>query len=174
MKYCPECGAELKEGAAFCDSCGAKIGEHDAGVGVRAGKSGMGMEKASLGTRFGSYIIDAIVVNVIGYALIFIFMVGGVEYAVASFLTLPISIGYFTYFFGNGQTLGMKALKIKLCRTDGTYPIGYGKGFVRVIGMSISVMAIGLGFLWIAIDKNKQGWHDKMAGTYVVVDKGDF
>ena len=174
LKYCPECGAELKEGAAFCNSCGAKIGEPGAGVRVRADKSGIGMKKASAGTRFGSYIIDAIIVNVIGYALIFIFIAGGAEYMVASFLTLPVSIGYFTYFFGNGQTLGMKALKIKLCGTDGTYPIGYGKGFVRVIGMAISGMAIGLGFLWIAIDENKQGWHDKIAGTYVVVDKGDF
>ena len=26
MKYCPECGAEIKEGAKFCDKCGAKIG----------------------------------------------------------------------------------------------------------------------------------------------------
>jgi uncharacterized RDD family membrane protein YckC len=25
-----------------------------------------------------------------------------------------------------------------------------------------------LGFLWIAFDKRKQGWHDKLAGTVVV------
>ena len=27
MKYCPNCGAEIKKGAKFCDKCGAKIGE---------------------------------------------------------------------------------------------------------------------------------------------------
>jgi len=63
----------------------------------------------------------------------------------------------------------MKAAKIKLCGTDGTYPVGYGKGFLRWIGMNISSLVIGLGFLWILIDENKQGWHDKIAGTYVVV-----
>jgi len=42
------------------------------------------------------------------------------EYAkVYKVIVLPISIGYFTCFFGNGQTPGMKAVKIKLCRTDG-------------------------------------------------------
>ena len=128
------------------------------------------MEKAGAGARFVSYVIDAIIVNIIGYALIFIFMVSGVEYIVASFIGLPVSIGYFTYFFGSGQTLGMKVVNIKLCGTDETYPVGYGKGFLRWIGMIISSLVIGLGFLWILIDKNKQGWHDKIAGTYVVVE----
>ena len=115
------------------------------------------MQKAGAGARFGSYILDGIIVNVIGYALIFIFVASGVEYIVASFIGLPVSIGYFTYFFGNGQRLGMKAAKIKLCGTDGTYPVGYGKGFLRWIGMIISSLVIGLGFLWIVIDENKQG-----------------
>jgi len=83
-------------------------------------------------------------------------------------LGLAIYTGYFTYFLGNGQTIGMKAVKIKLCGTDGTYPIGYKKGFLRWVGMTISNLVIGLGYLWILIDENKQGWHDKMAGTYVV------
>jgi len=81
------------------------------------------MEKASIGIRFVSYVIDAIILNLIGYALMFIAMTSGVEYMVAYFIRLPISIGYFTYLFGKGQTLGMKAMKIKLCGTDETYPI---------------------------------------------------
>jgi uncharacterized RDD family membrane protein YckC len=27
---------------------------------------------------------------------------------------------------------------------------------------------VGLGFLWIAIDSERQSWHDKIAGTVVV------
>ena len=27
MKFCPNCGAEIKDGAKFCDKCGSKIGE---------------------------------------------------------------------------------------------------------------------------------------------------
>ena len=39
---------------------------------------------------------------------------------------------------------------------------------VRWIGMLISTMVLGLGYLWILIDKNNQGRHDKIAGVYVV------
>ena len=83
-------------------------------------------------------------------------------------LSFGLLFGYYTYFFGTGQTPGMKRAKIKLCRTDGTYPIGYGRGFFRCIGMIISSQIFGLGYLWILIDKDKQGWHDKIADTYVV------
>ncbi len=41
---------------------------------------------------------------------------------------------------------------------------------VRYLGYFASLMPLGLGFLWIAADPRKQGWHDKMAGTVVVVD----
>ena len=30
-----------------------------------------------------------------------------------------------------------------------------------------------LGFIWIAFDKRKQGWHDKLAGTVVIQDEDD-
>ncbi|MGB7002203.1 MAG: RDD family protein [Halobacteriota archaeon] len=128
------------------------------------------MEKAGAGTRLVSYIIDVIILWVIGAIVGFIFMAFGAGYVAASIVIgILISLGYFTYFFGNGQTPGMKVMKIKLCGTDGTYPIGYGKGFLRWIGMLISALVIYIGFLWILIDKDKQGWHDKIAGTYVVV-----
>ena len=129
------------------------------------------MEKAGAGIRLGSYIIDAIILWIIGAILGFIFMALGAGYVAASIIIgILISLGYFTYFFGNGQTPGMKVMKIKLCGTDGTYPIGYGKGFLRWIGMLISALVIYIGFLWILIDKDKQGWHDKIAGTYVVLE----
>ena len=36
------------------------------------------------------------------------------------------------------------------------------------IGKSISALVLSLGFLWILIDKENQGWHDKLMSTYVV------
>jgi uncharacterized RDD family membrane protein YckC len=116
-------------------------------------------------------IIVNVVALVVGYVLFFLGV--SVLTVISTLLSLAISTGYFTYFFGNGQTLGMKAVKIKLCDTEGTYPIGYVKGFLRWIGMIISGLLIGIGYLWILIDENKQGWHDKIAGTYVVVEKED-
>lgn len=161
--FCPKCGAELKEGDKFCSSCGARISEE--------------IEMASVGARFVSCLIDDLILLVIMVPL-------GVAASVATSLAghagrlvllgimmaimIVIGIGYWVYFFGNGQTPGMIAMKIKLCRTDGTYPIGYTHGFLRWLGMLISKWVFYLGFLWIIIDKNQQGWHDKIADTYVV------
>ena len=39
---------------------------------------------------------------------------------------------------------------------------------IRYVGYFISAFFFCLGFLWIAFDRRKQGWHDKLAGTVVV------
>ncbi|MBX3651771.1 MAG: RDD family protein [Burkholderiales bacterium] len=31
-----------------------------------------------------------------------------------------------------------------------------------------SALPLFLGFIWVGIDKRKQGWHDKLAGTVVI------
>ena len=41
----------------------------------------------------------------------------------------------------------------------------------RYFASFVSLLPLGLGFLWVAFDKKKQGWHDKLAGTIVVRDK---
>ncbi len=38
----------------------------------------------------------------------------------------------------------------------------------RYLGYFASTIPLCLGFLWIAFDKRKQGWHDKLAGTVVI------
>jgi len=39
---------------------------------------------------------------------------------------------------------------------------------LRYIGYYISSIPLFLGILWVGIDKRKQGWHDKIAGTVVI------
>ena len=33
---------------------------------------------------------------------------------------------------------------------------------------------LSVGFLWAAFDRKRQGWHDKIAGTYVIYDDETF
>jgi uncharacterized RDD family membrane protein YckC len=42
---------------------------------------------------------------------------------------------------------------------------------IRYLAYFISLLPLGLGFIWIAFDKRKQGWHDKLAGTVVIIGK---
>jgi uncharacterized RDD family membrane protein YckC len=44
-------------------------------------------------------------------------------------------------------------------------PLG---AILRYLGYIVSGIVIGIGFLWIGFDKKKQGWHDKIAKTYVI------
>jgi uncharacterized RDD family membrane protein YckC len=39
---------------------------------------------------------------------------------------------------------------------------------IRYLGYFVSMLPLCLGFIWVAFDKKKQGWHDKMAGTVVI------
>lgn len=42
------------------------------------------------------------------------------------------------------------------------------QNILRYISYYISLFPLGIGFLWIAIDPRKQGWHDKIARTVVI------
>ncbi|MGA7985503.1 MAG: RDD family protein [Burkholderiales bacterium] len=42
--------------------------------------------------------------------------------------------------------------------------------FIRFLGYFVSIVPLGLGFLWIAFDRKKRGWHDLIAGTVVVYE----
>ena len=44
----------------------------------------------------------------------------------------------------------------------------WGQLVRRYLGYLISTAPLCLGFLWVAFDSKKQGWHDKFAGTVVV------
>lgn len=43
-----------------------------------------------------------------------------------------------------------------------------GQLVLRYLGYYVSAIPFGLGFLWVAFDPRKQGWHDKIARTVVV------
>lgn len=83
-------------------------------------------------------------------------------------LNLLVNLAYFVYFWSTtGQTLGQKALGVKVVRTDGQ-SLSVGTAMVRWIGMYVSFLALCIGVLWVIWDPNKQGWHDKLANTVVV------
>jgi len=44
----------------------------------------------------------------------------------------------------------------------------FGKLVLRYIGYYVSTIPLLLGLIWVGIDKRKQGWHDKIAGTLVL------
>ena len=115
--------------------------------------------------RFVASFLDGILLGVV-YSLLRAFM----NDDVASGLNLLVSAGYFTYLEGgaSGQTLGKRALGIRVIDLGAGGPIGYGRGFIRWIGRIVSAIPLLLGYFWMIWDKEKQTWHDKFANSVVV------
>lgn len=83
--------------------------------------------------------------------------------------TMILNMAYFTYFHGsNGRTPGKMLMGLQVISIDGK-PISFGIAFLRSVGYLVSSIVFCLGYIWIAFDKKKQGWHDKIAGTVVIV-----
>jgi uncharacterized RDD family membrane protein YckC len=125
-------------------------------------------EKASWWTRFFAVVIDSIAIGIVNGILTSVLYRGDTTGATG--LQTLLGVAYFVYFwsaYGKGQTLGMRALNIKVIRTDGSQLDLVG-AFIRYIGLIISIACIFIGVIWAAFDGQKQGWHDKIAGTYVV------
>jgi uncharacterized RDD family membrane protein YckC len=115
------------------------------------------LPRASFWERMGAGFLDFVLIGVIGA------MVGGPP---------PLALlGWIAYFAGmwtwKGTTVGGVVLGLKVVRMDGK-PVNLGVGLVRALGGAFSIMVLFLGILWIAWDREKQGWHDKLAGTVVL------
>ena len=125
--------------------------------------------RAGFWTRFAAYLIDIVLVVVAGSIVIELLR------AIGDLLFLLGIIGYYTYMEGGptGQTLGKRAVRIRVVDLHTGGPIGYQRAFVRLLGHIISGFFIDLGYFWMLWDGEKQTWHDKFAGA-VVVPEADY
>jgi uncharacterized RDD family membrane protein YckC len=86
-----------------------------------------------------------------------------------SLLSTAIGIVYFIGFWSAfAATPGKMLLGQMIVDSKTGQPIGAGASIIRYIGSFVSALALGLGYLWIIWDDQKQGWHDKMASTRVI------
>ncbi|TEU30558.1 RDD family protein [Alkanindiges illinoisensis] len=69
-------------------------------------------------------------------------------------------------------TPGKILFSLKVLDEKTGQPLTLNQSVIRYLGYFASTIVLGLGFIWIAFDGKKQGWHDKMAGSVVVRDYG--
>jgi uncharacterized RDD family membrane protein YckC len=69
-----------------------------------------------------------------------------------------------------GATPGKMAISAKIVDATTLARPTTGKLVLRYIAYIASIVPFLLGFLWVAIDRRKQGFHDKIAGTVVIYD----
>jgi len=76
---------------------------------------------------------------------------------------------FFGWFWTHGgQTLGMRAWRLKLLDRDGA-PVTWWQSLRRYLGAWLSLLVLGLGYLWIWVDRDQLAWHDRLSGTRLVI-----
>jgi uncharacterized RDD family membrane protein YckC len=77
---------------------------------------------------------------------------------------------YLAFFEGSpsGQTIGKRALGIRVIDFRAGGPIGFARGLGRTAARILSGLLCHLGYFWMLWDGERQTWHDKLATTVVV------
>ena len=132
-------------------------------------------------SRVGAYFLDVIVLVaplVVMFGVLFaldpdddsgVWVVVALLYVAA--LVLPFV--YFTVLHGNerGQTVGKRALGIRVVNAETGGPIGYGSALARyfvVALLGIFVVPLIVDYLWPLFDSKNQSLHDKAVKSLVV------
>ena len=85
---------------------------------------------------------------------------------VIAVFTLSTIVYYVFFWMMTGQTLGMMLLGLRVVTVEGRR-LTVWRAILRFLGYMIAALPFFLGFAWILVDNRRQGWHDKIAGTYV-------
>lgn len=154
-----------------------------------------GIAYAGFWIRFLAAVIDTIIVGV-PLVVVFVAVEGSalsafftcLNHAVTAGVTTnicqseyPTSVGYFEliglaaellYFVilwsQLGGTLGQRMLGLHVVDAATGRNIGIGRALGRFVGYVISSIPFDIGLIWAGFDPRKQGWHDKIASTFVV------
>jgi uncharacterized RDD family membrane protein YckC len=138
-------------------------------AGAGGGPSG---PRAGFWRRFGAAVIDGIILGVIASILTAILGGDSADRFSGTYqgIQLVLGVAYFTWLEGgaSGQTLGKKALSIRVIDFGGAGSIGPGRALGRYFARWLSGIPIGLGYFWMLWDSEKQTWHDKLTRAVVV------
>ncbi len=128
--------------------------------------------------RFGATLIDSVifaVVLMVPLALIYgenywidETMVHGVWDVLLSYVVPFIAtLWFWRRFLG---TPGKMVLRLRVVDARTGEPLPVGQCVLRYIGYFVSALPLCLGFIWVVFDARKQAWHDKIAGSVVIVE----
>jgi uncharacterized RDD family membrane protein YckC len=153
MAVCPCCSSEIPAGTRWCTMC-------------RASVTGSPEKLASPVRRLGGFVID---VAIPLFAILLVFGATGIRRGpLLGLLLLILYLSVAFVLYCSGTTPGKKIFALRVIKESGG-ECHLGSMLVReIVGKTISGAVFLLGYLWILFDRERQGWHDKLANTYVV------
>jgi uncharacterized RDD family membrane protein YckC len=140
------------------------------------------VEYAGFWIRLGASLIDSILVVMVTFPLLV--AIYGWDYfnqerssgmfaGPADFLiswVLPF-VAVIWFWRARQATPGKMALHLHVVDAKSGQTLSTGQSVGRYFAYIVSMLPLCLGFLWVAFDRRKQGWHDKLASSVVVRSK---
>lgn len=175
-KICPGCHRFNAAASAFCADCGVALPATST-VPLFGGPAGFWI-------RLVAFIIDAILL-----ALVQALLADRLGISAGDIDHLPWQEGLLRILpelvFGSavtavyamimvgtwGGTLGKLILGLRVVRHSDGGKVPYGLALGRSLAEFMSLIPIGLGYVWIALSPSKRGWHDYLCDTRVVYAK---
>jgi uncharacterized RDD family membrane protein YckC len=126
---------------------------------------------AAFWARALAFLLDAVIVTVIVVPIMVLgFGVREIptEQSWELLVFLAIAAAVIAFWRAFGATPGKIALGLKIVDARTGQAPRIGRLILRFLGYFVSAFPLYLGFLWAALDRRKQGWHDKIARTIVI------
>lgn len=178
-KVCSACRTVNEPAALYCYKCGVRLPDE-----IQFGVESIG-PPAGFWIRFVAHFIDQLFLGIIGFVISIILATFLVDTSIDGalyfdFTDVPLfmwwtlgiivalEVSYFTVAIGAwGRTIGKAMLGIKVIRRDGSR-VSYARSLARCLIYLIQLeLVIGLTFLVIAFNPEKQGIHDMICDTGV-------
>lgn len=136
------------------------------------------LQYAGFWVRLGATLVDIVVISIVIWVPLT--LIYGTDYWLGTRVihgvwdvllnyVLPIvaTIWFWRKYLG---TPGKMALKLRVVDAKTGQPLTIPQSIGRYFAYLVSILPLFLGFIWIAVDHKKQGWHDKLAGSVVIRD----
>lgn len=137
------------------------------------------LEYVGFWPRVGASLVDTILLGIIIYPLLTAFY-GESYWTSEEFVKGPLdfllswvfpAIAVIMFWVAKQATPGKMAVAAKIVDAKTGNAATTGQLIGRYLAYYLSMIPLFLGFIWVAFDERKQGWHDKLAGTVVVRQK---
>ena len=137
------------------------------------------LEYVGFWARVGAVLIDTVLLMAIEFPLLLAFY-GSAYFTADNSIQGPVdfmldfvfpTVATILFWFWKQATPGKMALSAKIVDAETGKEPSIAQYIGRYFAYIISAIPFCLGFIWVAFDSKKQGWHDKLAGTVVVRSK---
>ena len=133
-------------------------------------------QHAGFWRRSLAFMIDAIILGIFALIIAIWFKLraeqGSGQSALSAGLQLALILIYMPALWASPMqaTAGQRICALRVIDAIDGGRVSFMRGLLRVLGMMLSGLILGIGFLMAAFTERKQGLHDMIAGTYVVKD----